>query len=223
MALRRKLPLLQALAPHIAVIPECARHEIKSIADATTQTCWFGANPRKGLGVIVHAPWTIRRVGRASRKWLAPVWIGGPIEFLLIAVWTTQVKGGREASYIGQACKAVAAHPEWFASQPVVLCGDFNSNSIWDKTRKKLSHGRLVDRLSTKNITSAYHHFFAEPQGAETRPTHYFYHRQNRPFHIDYIFLPNEWTPKLNRVEVGQHAHWAKHSDHVPILADLEI
>jgi len=40
----RKVPLLNTLAPDIAVIQECARLEIES-----EQCLWFGDNPRQGI------------------------------------------------------------------------------------------------------------------------------------------------------------------------------
>lgn len=222
MGFARKHTLIKAMAPHIAVIPESSRRDIESAADESTQICWFGENPRKGLGVLVSAPWRIRRMGKPCKKLLIPLWLEGPFDFLLVAVWTMRVNT-YQRSYIGQACEAVKENPQWFDLGPAVVCGDFNSNSIWDDTRKKANHTWLVNYLSERSIVSAYHHFFSEMQGAETRPTHYFYHKQERPFHIDYIFLPKEWNPKLTRVKVGEHGHWAKHSDHVPILADLQF
>jgi exonuclease III len=49
-----------------------------------------------------------------------------------------------------------------------------------------------------------------------TRPTHDFYHHKNRGFHIDYVFLPEAWAKRIERVEVGEHQEWAKVSDHAP-------
>jgi len=36
-----------------------------------------------------------------------------------------------------QACEAVERNPEWFNGTPVVMCGDFNSNAIWDENKTK--------------------------------------------------------------------------------------
>ena len=46
----------------------------------------------------------------------------------------------------------------------------------------------------------------------------YPWHHKNRPYHIDYVFLPQHWTTQIQRVEVGSHAAWSKLSDHVPPL-----
>jgi len=109
------------------------------------------------------------------------------------------------------------------APKPVILCGDFNSNKIWDDHRKTHNHSAVVSLLEKRGLLSAYHHFFSEPQGHETRPTYYFWHRQNRGYHIDYVFLPRAWAPCIQSVAVGHHADWSHLSDHVPVSVDLAI
>ncbi len=78
--------------------------------------------------------------------------------------------------------------------KPVILCGDFNSNKLWDDHRKAGNHSAVVSLLEKRGLLSAYHHFFSEPQGMETRPTYYFWHRKTRGYHIDYVFLPRAWA-----------------------------
>ena len=182
---------------------------------------WFGENPQKGLGVLVAKPWRIVEYREPKSRWVAPIWISGPSDFLLLAVWTARIKGSKKRSYIGQACEAVEGNPDWFDGKPVVMCGDFNSNAIWDGSRTN-NHSFLVE-FSAKKIVSAYHHFFSEGQGEEKQPTHHFYHQKNRPFHIDYVFLPEPWANQISSVEVGEYGKWAKVSDHVPLIVEVKI
>ncbi|HEV2194813.1 MAG TPA: endonuclease/exonuclease/phosphatase family protein [Candidatus Acidoferrum sp.] len=107
--------------------------------------------------------------------------------------------------------------------KPVILCGDFNSNKIWDDHRKTHNHSAVVSLLEQRGLLSAYHHFFSEPQGHETRPTYYFWHRQNRGYHIDYVFLPRAWASCIQSVTLGHHANWSHLSDHVPLSIDLTV
>jgi Endonuclease/Exonuclease/phosphatase family len=221
MAFDQKRHLIQNPPPDIAVIPECSQSSIQSSVKENVDCRWFGENPHKGLGVMVAKPWQILRSQEPKHKWIVPVWIGGPTNFLLLAVWTARIKESHERSYIGQLCEAVRGNPSWFNEESVVLCGDFNSNVIWDKTRRVDNHSFVVKFLAERNIVSAYHHYFSELEGEEKRPTHFFYHQKKRGYHIDYVFLPSEWAKRIKVVEVGEHQQWAKYSDHVPLVVEV--
>jgi endonuclease/exonuclease/phosphatase family metal-dependent hydrolase len=105
---------------------------------------------------------------------------------------------------------------------PIVLIGDLNSNRIWDKTHPSdLNHTALVDLLKQHDIISAYHVYFDEEHGRETTPTYYFHWNQQRPYHIDYCFIPRKGAPALRGVEVGSYEGWKQHSDHRPLLVDV--
>lgn len=221
MALTRKRPFLLGLHPDIAVIPECSSTSVLEFANAGFDARWFGDKPSKGVGVLVSSPWRIASTDEPRNKWVVPIWVTGPSDFLLLAVWTSKVGPILKKNYIGQMHEAVMNNPQWFKAGPVILCGDFNSNSIWDAKRKIGNHTDVVKRLHEFGIVSAYHQFFSEQQGAETRPTHFLYHQEKRSFHIDYIFLPEEWARRIKMVTVGQYAEWSSLSDHVPVTVDL--
>jgi endonuclease/exonuclease/phosphatase family metal-dependent hydrolase len=89
----------------------------------------------------------------------------------------------------------------WFGKAPVVAAGDFNSNVQWDANRPGRNHTEVVRLFDSHGLISAYHAHHEEKQGAETRPTYYFYRHTDKPFHIDYVFVPKRW--KL-RVAVGR-------------------
>ncbi len=253
MALSHKRHHLYALRPDIAVIPECSQNCLKLCLQDGFEGRWFGDNPRKGLGVLVAKPFHIARSQKPRSRWVVPLTIknamsestsGFPSDFLLIAVWTMPVPGSRLQSYIGQLHQAVVNNPQWFSGNPVIVAGDFNSNKFWDDTRanknsqpgnsqagkpriakhqKPINHSAVVALLEKHRLSSAYHHFFRESQGEETHPTYYFYHHKDRPYHIDYVFLPQHWAAQIRSVEVGSHAAWSKLSDHVPISVDLTV
>jgi endonuclease/exonuclease/phosphatase family metal-dependent hydrolase len=109
-----------------------------------------------------------------------------------------------------------------FEAGPNVMLGDFNSHSLWDKNYpKEENHSALLQRLEALGLTSAYHHYHAEPHGSETRPTFFEYRHQHRPYHIDYCFLPKPWARWIDSVTVGTHADWVTRSDHMPVITAL--
>jgi Endonuclease/Exonuclease/phosphatase family len=219
MGFAKKRHLLYQLGPDIAVIPECSRDSMLLCKDNAFETCWWGENKNKGLGVLAAKPWRLEQARAPTQKWIAPVRVHGPVKFLLLAVWAGQVGTARESNYVGQTYEAIIRHPHWFAETPTVICGDFNSNSSLDEGRKKRKHSSVVKMLADRGMGSAYHAFFAEDHGQETRPTHYFYYRRERPFHIDYIFVPRTW--RIERFDVGSYDEWRPASDHVPLWADI--
>jgi hypothetical protein len=224
MAFSRKRHLISGLAAHIAIVPECSKDSICERVDDAFDCRWIGGRPdKKGLGVLVARPWRLARTGKPRSKWVVPLWIDGPTKFLLVAVWTMQVSGGGAKSYIGQAHEALSKNPRWMRNNRVIVAGDFNSNKIWDDERTTNGHSAVVKLLGDRGIVSAYHEFFSERQGEETRPTYYFWHRKSRGYHIDYVFLPSRWAQRIKSVEVGKYRRWAKLSDHVPLLVEVDL
>jgi hypothetical protein len=164
------------------------------------------------------------RENQPRQKWIAPVRVHGPCDFLLLPVWACPVGTVREHNYVGQIYDAIVRHPLWFAKTlPTVICGDFNSNTIFDPGRKKKSHSSVVRLLAERGLTSVYHEFFSEHHGAETRPTYYFWHREERSFHIDYVFVPHGWMKRVAACVVGAYGQWRPASDHMPVIVDVAL
>ncbi len=211
-----KVPLLDSLAPDIAVIQECARPAVESEA-----CLWFGDNPRQGIAIQAAAPYRLRRLPALEDvpKYVVPMAVSGPTDFTLLAVWS---KSRQTYNYIEAVVKAVEMYQGLIAGAPTVLMGDLNSNAIWDVQHpRELNHSALVNLLAALGLVSAYHAFHGEIQGRETRPTYYFQWKEQRPYHIDYCFVPETWVKNLRRVEVGAYDEWKLHSDHRPLLVEV--
>ncbi len=103
---------------------------------------------------------------------------------------------------------------------PVVLAGDLNA-PISSATADARRHAHTVSELSARGLVSA---FTLARGGVDplTEPTLYHQRKLERPFHIDHIFVPAEWTRGIE-LSVGTYADWVatKRSDHVPIVVDL--
>jgi exonuclease III len=229
MGFAKKRELLYKLSPDIAVISECSRDSMILCKEESFDSCWWGENKNKGLGVLAQKPWTLEPFGKPGlqprQKWIAPVRVRGPLDFLLIAVWAGRVGNVKEMNYVGQVYQAVETNPSWFTpARPIVICGDFNSNAIWDSERKIRNHSALVRLMRDRHLVSAYHSHASEQQGKETRYTH-FHRFSDEPrsiFHIDYIFLPETW--RVENVEIGTYEQWCRstpRSDHAPVVVDV--
>jgi exodeoxyribonuclease III len=214
----RKAERLVALKPSVAVVQECLRTSLDGLPG---QWHWVGPE-KKGLAVVAMPPWHIRRSCEACGYWITAAEIDGPCRFLVLGVWACQYGDCPEDRYIGQVYKAILQHPEWFGDLPVVMAGDFNSNSIWDRKRHVANHTAVVGLLEQAGLVSAYHHFFKQKQGQETRPTQFLYRHPKRGFHIDYIFIPKTWAERLSVVKVGERRKWLSLSDHLPLIVDVD-
>jgi endonuclease/exonuclease/phosphatase family metal-dependent hydrolase len=226
MGLTRKLQALLDLHPDVCAIQECSKESMDSYAQPGYRARWLaGGNQNKGLGVITANGWNIEEPTATEQRWVASVRIEGPLRVLLVVVWACRFGEHVEDTYVGQVYRALCANRHWFNGDPVVVMGDFNSNKIWDASRKLSNHSAVVSTLRSQGLISAYHTYFAEEQGSETRPTFYFWRRENRPFHIDYAFVPEQWRPHLTSVQVGNYSDWVKRrlSDHCPLIVDVDL
>ena len=178
-------------------------------------------SPKQGVAVRASPPYRLQAlpVLQDAPKYAIPVSATGPTEFTLLAVWTL---GKQPYRYVEAAAKAVDMYRDLIAGSPTVLIGDLNSNAIWDATHlPEFNHSALVKRLTGLGLLSAYHHNHNEPHGSEIRPTYYFHWKKDRPYHIDYCFVPQAWANKIVRVEIGSYEDWKEYSDHRPLLVEI--
>ncbi len=216
--LERKRPPIEALAPDLAVLQECARPKAPGL-----DSLWFGDDPRKGIAVIARNGFSVRAARRnpGVPRWCIPLEVTGPVEFQLLAVWALQ---NPDYPYVRGLHRAIEIYRRRIRARPTVIAGDFNSNSFWDKKRPGAKdHGALVRELAKLGLESGYHSYFGEEHGQETRPTFYFQWNENRPYHLDYCFLPKTWLGRLRHAEVGDFAGWRQWSDHRPVVIDVEV
>lgn len=211
-----KIPLLAPLAPDIAVVPECA------VPTAQSETClWFGDNPRQGIAIAASNGYQLRALPVKARipKFVIPIQVVGPESFILFAIWT---KANQRYRYVTAAIKGLEKNRSLFADSPVVVMGDLNTNLLWDSHHPEgENHTALIGLMDELGLVSAYHQFFGEAQGRETRPTSYLLWKRERPYHIDYCFVPKAWVSRIRRVEVGTYEDWRLHSDHRPLVVEV--
>jgi exodeoxyribonuclease III len=219
MAFARKSSAFFATLPDIALIQECSAKDADAASGQGYSCLWFGSNSTKGIAVLYKPEWQIRPMAQPDHKWIVALEVKGTEAFTLIAVWSW-VQVSNLQGYVSCVRNALSSHPEWFGHGPVVMAGDFNSNCRWDNLTEG-GHTTLVAELAELGLVSGYHAYHREEQGAETNPTFHLYRHLDKPFHIDYIFVPNEWADRVSKCEVGRPQQWTSHSDHCPIIIDI--
>jgi endonuclease/exonuclease/phosphatase family metal-dependent hydrolase len=68
-----------------------------------------------------------------------------------------------------------------------------------------------------------YHAQNGEKHGEEKRPTFFLYRHRQKPFHFDYVFLPERWRRAVRSIEVGAPDEWLTRSDHLPLTVSLNM
>ncbi len=229
MAYRKKADFILTHKPDILIIPEC-EHPDKLIFSADTlqptQTLWFGKNKNKGLAIFSYSnfKFTVLDVYNEDFKMIIPIAVtGGSINFNLFAVWAYN-PNDKDGKYITQVWKAIDHYDRLIRDNPTIIIGDFNSNTIWDFKKHRLSnHSSVVKALEEKGIFSTYHLHHKQIQGKEEHPTYFMYRHLNRSYHIDYCFASGDLIDKLENVEIGTHEQWAKLSDHNPLIVSFKM
>lgn len=225
MALRRKLPAIDALEPDVAVLQEVNTKDVK----VAEQSLWIGNLPQKGLGVAAFNGFKIERdpLWDPRIEFVIPINVSGTLDFLLLAVWIMHnraVKRIEERPNRWQLLQALEVYEPLIRSKPTIVAGDFNNAVVWDTRGKASNHAVAVQKLHDLGLESAYHASRQVAQGQEPEPTLYWRWLRSSGYHIDYVWLPKVWLPALTRVDIGEYAAWpGSHlSDHVPLAVEID-
>ncbi len=214
--------------PDIVVVPECEAPEKLQFAAGTplpTDMVWHGDNLHKGLGVFSYSKYKLQLLDchNPAFKNILPISVtGGKVNFILFAVWANH-PADKDGAYVTQVWKAIHHYEALLQGKQIILAGDFNSNTIWDRPKREGNHSTLVQKLAAKKIFSTYHHFHQQVQGKEKHPTQYMYRHKDKPYHLDYCFASAYFIKKLTAVEVGKHKDWKAYSDHTPLLLNFNF
>jgi exonuclease III len=228
MAFRMKAKHILKDQPDILIISEC-EHPEKFIYDRHFPTpsdiCWYGTNKHKGIAVLSYSGFKLkmREEHNPAFRLIVPVSVSNEeTSFLLFAVWANN-PADKKYAYIGQVWKALHYYTELLAQDKIMLAGDFNSNTFWDKPKREWNHSNVVAHFEEKNIYSTYHTFYNQKQGKEKHSTQFMYRHKNKPYHLDYCFASSWFINKMSDVKVGTYRRWAKYSDHMPLFVSFNL
>lgn len=227
MAFRRKAVFIDSFNADIVVVPECEHPDKLKFTEGTKQPTakvWFGNNLHKGLGIFSYNNYKLKTLDVYNKDLQIVVPIEatkGRLKFILLAIWANN-PNDPDGAYVEQVWKAIHHYDDLLNNKKVILAGDFNSNTIWDRTRRIGNHSAVVDYLKYKGIESAYHLHQNQIQGKELRPTQFMYRHRDKPYHLDYCFASKWFLQRLLSVEIGEYDTWIKHSDHMPVIVAFE-
>lgn len=238
-ALRNKTVDLDALNGDIYVIQECENPSTSSdsFKSWAGNYLWHGTNKNKGIGIfakngieLTKLEWTgefefkIDNVIHRPLKWnseslelFLPCLINKKIP--LLAVWTKSANS-KNFGYVGQFWIYLQIHQEQLKNPNQIICGDFNSNTIWDEADRLWNHSDVIDQLKQLEIHSLYHQTHNEIHGKETQSTFFLHRRLARPYHIDYFFA-HKILLQNSIFKLHSDNHWLTLSDHLPIEATI--
>jgi exonuclease III len=227
MAYRKKAAFVLTQEPDILIVSECEHPDklkFSSNIPIPTDILWHGTNQHKGLGVFSYGKHKFKLLDgyNPDLKTILPIVVtGGSFDFILFAIWAYNPQD-RDYNYIGQVWKAIHYYENILKGEKIILAGDFNSNVIWDKLKRKTNHSMVVEKLMSLNIFSTYHTHLNQVQGMETHPTFFLYRHKDKPYHIDYCFVSTDLITKLENVEIGTYEQWTQFSDHKPLMVTFK-
>jgi len=208
----KKLAALAQLAPDVAVISEAL-----APAEQTNQVLWFPSASRLGIQVRAYNGYRLRRLKASPDlpNCVVPVRVsGGPVDFNLLAVWTWPAP-----SYVKAFLNGLAAYERLLKRGPTVVAGDFNGNPVFDKPKARAKWWTSgFDRLHAAGLVSAYHTHHGVAYGDEVHATHHFLRKPERPFHIDFCFVPKHWVDEGMETQIANGPEWHALSDHFPLV-----
>ena len=218
-AFRNKAQYIADLKPDIAAIQEVEPIDDKNALSGKTATFWHRNTPRplrKSIGMVSYTKIKLAPIDTMLGVRRYEVELGSRV-FHAMSVWTsvaTRPKKDYHQLHDALGNPDVAA---LIRQRSTVVLGDFNLAPKFNGWKS------LIELTDSLGLESAYHHFFKEEFGQETRPTHFHRGKEDHRFHIDYCFLPKEWTNRITNVEVGTYEKWHQLSDHVPLIVDLDL
>jgi len=210
----KKLAALGTLSPDVAVISEALQPTQES-----SQVLWFPSNAsRLGIQVRAYGKFRLRRLPAADLpNCVVPVRVTGSAPFDLLAVWTWPAP-----SYIKAFLNGLDAYSSLLTSGATVVAGDFNGNPVFDKPGRGLKWSAGFSKLHDAGLVSAYHHVHHVGYGAEREATHHFLRKAERPFHIDFCFVPQRWTTRPLQARIMHGPDWRLLSDHFPLVVSTK-
>jgi endonuclease/exonuclease/phosphatase family metal-dependent hydrolase len=204
---------VETLDADVLVVQECGEGTREQAAEHGLSCEYQAGGWHKGLAVLVRSPYVVEEREPSDLPFLISTVISGPERFRFVGFWA-MTPGFAGYSYPRQATKLIEQLPD--DGLGTVVAGDFNAS-------KSAQHLANVRRLNDRGLVSAYHsRYHVEHSALEDQPTSYFQWQESRPFHMDFVFVPEAWT--VQSVDVGTFDDYSRSgglSEHVPVIVTI--
>lgn len=227
MALDRKFERLLSLRPDVAIIQECASPDrgARGWRSACSACDWVGFNADKGLGILTFGDLTLSRGAMYSDAYslYLPVAVRGRCCFQVLGVWVADPRKVPPGA-TNDPVQAIRYYRPFIGAAPTVVAGDFNRLPQQMSARAKGAGGpSAVELLTGVGLANA-DYVMSDANGQPAlRRTHYHQRHFARGFVVDYLFIPASFGAHLSAFEVGDPHDWLGLSDHVPLVAELDL
>ncbi|MBU2514203.1 endonuclease/exonuclease/phosphatase family protein [bacterium] len=237
-ALRKKTEFIDSYSADILVIQECEdpSQSTKAYRSWAGDYLWHGDNKNKGIGIFARNGHKVEKLDWSGEFTLTGIKSKSPAltwrseelksflpckindEYTLLGVWT-KANDSTSIGYMGQFWKYLQIHRDDLSGDKTIICGDFNSNAIWDEPGRWWNHSDVVNELEDIGLRSVYHHAKEEKQGEETQKTLFLQKNSDKAYHIDYFFASEDLLSNSD-VNIANPDQWIEYSDHAPIILD---
>ena len=216
------------LSPDIAILQEIQHPKNSKYELQCKDFLWIGEEQGRGLGLGIFAfseDYKLELlVEEIKYEWILPIKVTGKENFTLIAVWTKRMPA---ASYGKVLYQAITEYEELIKNGPVLIMGNFNLEkrvmSSYTGLGGKSGYDKIINLFSDYHLTSCYHYINQESYGEESQFTYYHHQDLEKPFHIDYCFVSQEFIDGLNHFKIGELEEYIKVSDHLPLLLESTL
>ncbi|MBN8430420.1 endonuclease/exonuclease/phosphatase family protein [Microbulbifer salipaludis] len=237
--LRNKLKEAESLDADILIIQECEDPERSTQAyrDWAGEYLWVGKNKNKGIGIfpkngnevtLLNWSGSYSIPGLISSS-ASTTWSTAELQLFLpfrinnhynvLACWT-KGSDSQAFGYIGQLWKYLQIHRTELSAPNTIIAGDLNSNKVWDKPDRWWNHTDTFNEIANIGLQSLYHYQSREIAGKETQPTFFLHRKQHKPYHIDYVLLPQNLLDEA-KLSIGEYNKWITVSDHLPLIFEI--
>jgi endonuclease/exonuclease/phosphatase (EEP) superfamily protein YafD len=201
-----RLPEIETLSPDVLIVQEARDPEAPA---------WCEVRPNLGIAVhggngvefepVLELANDAALLVRARRQ---------EFSIPVLAIWALP-----SPTYADAVLRSLTTAMEALPGEDLIIAGDFNLSPAVANRRDSTRAQQVFAEFSARGYKSAYHSHRACAFGSEPDATHFFRRDPERPFHIDYCFVPQAWERVA--VSIPSDGPIVALSDHRPLVVTV--